>query len=180
MSSASSKTNVLITGPNRGIGKGFVQTYLSRPNHTVIAAVRDPSTSQSLGQLPVASGSRLVIVKIDATVQSDAAAAVKQLVNSEQAIDHLDVVIANAGYCVKWPAVAELEIDDMLDCLRPNVFGVVWLYQATRTLLNKSNNPKWVTIGSTGGSIEVSRRSYPSVLFAVSRCREDLTLYDIF
>lgn len=168
MTADSSKTNVLITGPNRGIGKGFVQTYLSRPDHTVIAAVRDLSTSQALGQLPVATGSRLVVVKIDATVESDAVAAVKQLVDSEPVIDHLDVVIANAGYCVKWPAVAELQIDDMLDCLRPNVFGVVWLYQATRALLNKSNNPKWVTIGSTAGSIGVSGRSHPSVLFAVS------------
>lgn len=166
MTTASTKTTILITGTNRGIGKGFVETLLTRPDHIIIAAVRDLGTSPSLAQIPVAKGSRLVIVKIDATIESDAANAVKELLNNEQAIDHLDVVIANAGFCNKWPFIADLKIDDMLDCLRPNVFGLVWLYQATRDLLNKSANPKWVTIGSTGGSIEASN---PSVFFMPRR-----------
>lgn len=121
MTKASAKTTVLVTGASRGIGKGLIGAYLARPDHTVIAAVRDLSTSKSLAQLPVATGSRLVTVKIDATIDSDAADAVENLVSPEPAIDHLDVVIANAGFCVKWPTVADLHVNDMLECLRPNV-----------------------------------------------------------
>lgn len=36
-------TTVLISGANRGLGKGLVERYLARDDHTVVAAVRDPS-----------------------------------------------------------------------------------------------------------------------------------------
>ncbi|KAK7974526.1 hypothetical protein PG989_016374 [Apiospora arundinis] len=112
-----SKTTILVTGANRGIGKGLVETLLARPDHVVIAAVRTPSSAEPLAQLPVAYSSRLVVAKIDAT-------AAKKLVGGDQPIDYLDVVIANAGVCNIWPKVADLQIKDMLDCLRPNVFGL--------------------------------------------------------
>ncbi|KUJ19321.1 NAD(P)-binding protein [Mollisia scopiformis] len=146
-------TVVLITGANRGIGKGLVESYLARPDHAIIAAVRDPSTAGPLKEIPVAEGSRLIVVKIDATIQSDAVDVVKEL-STKHAINHLDTVIANAGVCYIYPTVAEVKIDDMLASLKPNVFGVIYLYQATRELLNNGANPKWVTIGSVAGSIE--------------------------
>lgn len=147
--------------PNRGIGKGLVELYLARPDHIVVAAVRDPSTSGSLAEIPVAKGSKLLVVKLDATVEADAAEAVKQI--SSQGIEHLDIVIANAGVVDIYPTVADVKIEDMLKSLKPNVFGAIWLYQATRHLLDNAVNPKWVTIGSTAGSIEVSLTSSSSV-----------------
>jgi len=36
-------TTVLISGANRGLGKGLVERYLARDDHTVVAAVRDPN-----------------------------------------------------------------------------------------------------------------------------------------
>lgn len=78
-------STVLITGANRastslymhlllcnkadfatqGIGAGFVAKYLSRPNTTVIAAVRNPSASdsKSLESLPRGNGSTVLTVK---------------------------------------------------------------------------------------------------------------------
>lgn len=165
---ATTTTTVLITGANRGIGKGFIETYLAKPDHIVIAAVRNPNTSGSLTQIPKAKGSRLIVVKIDATVESDPAKAVEEL-SSRHSINHLDIVVANAGVCYIWPTVADVNIDDMLVCMKPNVFGIVWLYQATRHLLNKSNNAKWVTIGSTAGSIEVSVLTYTPSYISGSR-----------
>lgn len=162
---ATTPTTVLITGANRGIGKGFLELYLAKPDHIVVAAVRDPKNAEPLAQIPVAKGSRLVVVKLDATVESDALDAVKEL-SAKHAINHLDIVLANAGVSYIYPTVAEVKIDDMLACLKPNVFGVIWLYQATRHLLNKAINPKWVTMGSTAGSIEVS--TVPSSKFIMS------------
>lgn len=147
-------TTVLITGANRGIGKGLVETFLARPDHFVVAAVRDPSTAGSLSEISAAEGSKLLVLKLDATIEADAAEAVKQM--SSHGIEYLDLVIANAGVVTIYPTVADLKIDDMLTSLKPNVFGAIWLYQATRHLLNKAANPKWVTIGSTAGSIGVS------------------------
>jgi norsolorinic acid ketoreductase len=67
-----SPTVVLITGANRGIGKGLLGLYLLKPDHLIIAANRDPedSTSKDLADLPTANGTSLLVIKIDATVRT--------------------------------------------------------------------------------------------------------------
>ncbi|OTA81436.1 hypothetical protein M434DRAFT_211063 [Hypoxylon sp. CO27-5] len=69
-------TIILISGANRGLGKGLLQRYLAHPkNHIVIAANRNPAhpTSQALFDLPRGEGSSsLIVVKLDAAVETDA------------------------------------------------------------------------------------------------------------
>ena len=150
-----SSTVVLITGANRGIGKGLLELYLAKPNHTVIAANRDPehATSKALLDLPTAKGTSLLLVKIDATVAEDPANAVKHL--EANGIDHLDIIIANAGIAYIWPTVADVKVEDMQKHFVPNVYGVVWLYQATLPLLKKSKKPMWVSMGSSAAYLTV-------------------------
>ncbi|ROW04193.1 hypothetical protein VSDG_01053 [Cytospora chrysosperma] len=150
--------NVLITGANRGLGRGFVEAYLAKPHHVVIAATRDPGhhTSRALAEITnKGEGSRLIVVKIDVTAEHDATAAVEHL-KAQEGIEHLDIVIANAGVAYTMSSVADLKAEDLLAHFRPNVLGVVYLYQATRQLLLKAADPKWVTIGSNAGCIEAS------------------------
>lgn len=120
-------TNVLITGANRGIGQGLLSRYLSLPNHTVVAAVRDPShsTSKDLDALPKADGSKLVIVKIDARRWQDPFAAVEDL--TRQGIHHLDIVIANAGIASTAPLVVDAKEDDLRIHYETNAMGIVSL-----------------------------------------------------
>ncbi len=148
-------TVILITGANRGLGKGLLQRYLAQPNNIVIAGNRDPAhpTSQSLADLPKGEGSRLIVVKIDASAEQDASNAVKELQDSYK-IDHLDIVIANAGVSYIWPSVADVKIADLHAHIEPNVYGVIRLYQATRPLLRKSTKtPMFLPMGSTAGCI---------------------------
>ncbi|KAI1631160.1 hypothetical protein F4809DRAFT_189748 [Biscogniauxia mediterranea] len=90
-------TIVLTSGTSRGLGKALLKLYLAKPDHVVIGANRDPSlpASQALSSLPTGTGSRLIVVKIDATVESDSAKATQEL--AAEGIDHLYLVIANAG-----------------------------------------------------------------------------------
>ncbi|KAI1073794.1 hypothetical protein F5B20DRAFT_574536 [Whalleya microplaca] len=112
---------VLITGTTRGIGKGLLELYLAKPNHTVISANRDPKlpASQALLGLPTAEGTTHLIVKIDATVPTDPAS-----------------------------AVSEVKTDEIQEHVVANIYGFIWLYQAFLPLLKKSQKPTWVTIGS--------------------------------
>ncbi|TVY92209.1 Norsolorinic acid ketoreductase [Lachnellula willkommii] len=154
-------TIVLITGANRGIGKGLLELYLLKPNHLVIAANRDPEdpTSKELAELPTANGTSLLVVKNDATVPTDAAAAVKFLASKD--IHHIDIVIANAGVAYIWPKVSELKTEDMQRHIVPNVYGNVWLYQAVLPLLKKSERKTWVSIGSSAANmLPVSNAAY--------------------
>lgn len=72
-----------------------------------------------------------------------------------QKIDCLDLVIANAGVAMSYPKVSELKVADLQAHLGPNVFGVVWLYQATLPLLRASESPKWITMGSSAAHLSV-------------------------
>jgi len=151
-------TVVLITGANRGLGYGLLERYLKLPNHTVVAANRNPDypTSKGLSKLPTAEGTKLVVVKLDARVWQDAFDAVKTL--ESQGIDHLDIVIANAGVAYCWPTVAEVKLEDLVAHVEPNAYGVVSLYQAVRPLLQKSKKePMYAIMGTTAGSLEVSQ-----------------------
>ncbi|KAL1799539.1 hypothetical protein ACET3X_003576 [Alternaria dauci] len=146
-------TIVLITGANRGLGLGLLQRYLAQPNHTVIAGNRNPAhpSSQALAKLPKGEGSKLIVVKIDASVEEDASTAIKEL-QDHHGIDHLDIVIANAGVAYVFPLVADLKLEDLRGHLGPNVFGFLTLYQATRPLLQKSQKePIFAPVGSTAG-----------------------------
>lgn len=150
-----SSTIVLITGANRGIGKGLLEVYLSQPNHIVIAAIRNPDdeTSNTLTAVPRADWTSLVIVKLDANHPQSASAAVKQL--SSLGIDHIDIVIANAGIALCWPTVSAVKIADIQAHFDTNVYGFIRLYQAILPLLKNSKKPLWVTNGSSAGFIEV-------------------------
>ncbi|PYH87705.1 NAD(P)-binding protein [Aspergillus ellipticus CBS 707.79] len=142
-------TVVLITGANRGIGKGILELYLQKPNHTIIAANRDPShpTSKALTDLPKAEGTTLLIIKSNATSPTDPAAAVQEL--ATKGIHHIDILIANAGIALLWPTLAEVKVEEIQPHVEVNIYGFVRLYQAFRPLLKEAKDPKWVTIGSS-------------------------------
>lgn len=150
-----SSLTYLITGANRGIGKGFTTALLQRPNTTVIAAVRDVAKSAPiLEPIPKGSGSKLIIVKLDSSVDSDPKTAVEQL-QSKHGITSLDVVIANAGVGHSGATVAELPSDVLRDHFNVNTIGPVLLFQATKPLLkaSKSGRPVFLAISTALSSI---------------------------
>ncbi|KAH6655815.1 aflatoxin biosynthesis ketoreductase nor-1 [Truncatella angustata] len=151
----SAPSNYLITGANRGIGKGFVQRILQKDSTTVVAAVRDPlhPTSKALADLPKGAGTKLIIVKLDSAVEEDAIRAVAQL--RDQGITFLDIVIANAGIGQDGTSVRNTSVANTLKHFNTNVFGPLTLFQATADLLkaSKTGTPKFIAISSFIGSI---------------------------
>lgn len=147
------KTTVLITGSNRGIGLGLLERYLAKPSHVVIAAVRNPNhpTVQALHNLPTGPDTQLIVVKVDASIEKDAYDAVAEL-QQKYGITHFDIVIANAGVAYIYPTVADVKIEDIKAHMQPNVYGVIALYQATRGLLQKAaREPIFLIMGSSAG-----------------------------
>ncbi|KAH7136793.1 short-chain dehydrogenase [Dactylonectria estremocensis] len=150
----SSAQTILITGANRGIGHGIASALLQKPSTTVIAAVRDPSkeSSVALANLPKGTDSRLIIVKLDVTIESDPVAAVETLKN-EHNLQSLDVVIANAGISHSGTSVLQSSSSAIADHFAINTTGPIILLQATAPLLKASKNPTFIAISSMMGSI---------------------------
>ncbi|KGO47994.1 Short-chain dehydrogenase/reductase SDR [Penicillium expansum] len=164
-------TVYLITGASRGIGRGLLGTFLARPNTTVIAAVRDPAgaSAQSLQSLSKGNSSILIVVKIDAKSPTDPAAAVETL-QTEHGIDHLDVVIANAGISEDISPVHKASISVVQEHIEVNAYGPIYLYQAFYALLKKSAKPTFVGVGSPLGSIGgMDQRPYPNTGYGSSK-----------
>ncbi|KAK8035742.1 hypothetical protein PG991_001815 [Apiospora marii] len=156
-------TTVFITGASRGIGNALVKAYLQRPNHTVIASVRDPKSTPLKG-LETAAGSRLMVVKIEAKSAGDAAAAVEQI--KAEGITALDVVIAAAGInpAEAWNEVQDIDPAQMEEIFQVNTFAFVKLLHAVWPLLKatadkaKAANttrppPKLLALSSNAGQI---------------------------
>jgi norsolorinic acid ketoreductase len=158
----------LITGVNRGIGLGLAKHYLSIPNSIVIAGVRNPSNVTELKAVVPASLSRLIIIKIDSTSETDAAKAVEEI--KSQGITHIDTVIANAGLGSYWGSALETPASAMVDHYKVNALGPLLLFQAVWPLLEAAKTPKFITIGTPVGSIgELESFPLPSMAYGSSK-----------
>ncbi|KAJ5319005.1 hypothetical protein MYU51_014073 [Penicillium brevicompactum] len=163
-------TFALITGANRGLGLGIVKNFVAKPDHIVVAAVRDPTheSAQKLSTLPTAEGSSIIVVKYDASVEQSAFDAVKEA--TEKGVDHLDYVVANAGIAKIYPLVKDAKRADILEHFQVNVLSAVSLFQATRDLLKKSTFtlPVYAMIGSGTGCLE-KQPNIPNAVYGASK-----------
>ncbi|KAI0106223.1 NAD(P)-binding protein [Nemania sp. FL0031] len=174
---------VFITGVNKerifiqwllGIGKGFAQAYLSRPNHLVIGSIRDTATASSqaeeLQSFPAAEGSKLLLVNIESTSPTDAVSAIQTV--KDAGVDHLDLVIANAGGSpLPTTPIESVDAQEMTTVYQVNAVGPLMLFQACRPLLQKAQSPKWISISTGGASITLmgTIRSWDGSSYAAAK-----------
>ncbi|KAF7529954.1 hypothetical protein G7054_g9718 [Neopestalotiopsis clavispora] len=145
---------VLISGVSRGIGRGFAEAYLSRPNHTVIGSIRDDASPEvaELRAFAPAEGSKLILIHIESKEPEDAVKAIKEV--KAMGIRYIDIAIANAGGSPPIQSMDSVSASSMVDAFETNALGPLLLFQACKPLLKASKRkPKWVSISTGGGSI---------------------------
>lgn len=92
------------------------------------------------------------------------------LLKSKHQINHIDVVIANAGIANYWATAVETPIAQFKDHLDVNTTGTLILFQAVYELLNASKNPKFIPIGTPVGSIgEIEQFPLASTAYGTSK-----------
>jgi len=95
----------------------MVSSSLSWPNTTVIAIVRDTEKTdltKPLTTLPVGASSKLILIELESTKDSDYPAAIENL-ETNYGISHIDVVIASAGVNTDFGPVESTSIDTVKD-----------------------------------------------------------------
>ena len=156
--------------PSLGIGLGLTRSLLLRPNTTVIATIRSLSTSTTdLEALGKAESSHLIILPLacdDPASYPSLAAALQ-----EEGIEHVDILIANAGTSTSFlPALSTLPAA-LLSDFQTNTLGPVLLFQTLYHLLEKSEKtggPKFVVVSSSLGSIG-DMEPVPCLSYGVSK-----------
>ena len=164
---SSSGLTYLITGASRGIGLAIVETLIARPDTTVIAAVRDPKTSASaFDHVSKGSNSKLIVIKIDVSIDTDSAAAAKEL-TTHHGVSHIDVLVSNAAILDASSIVPTLDtpIEAVRKHMEINALAPLLLVQAFMPLLLQSASPKFLAITSSSGSITLLDK-YPMPFFA--------------
>ncbi|MEQ0561710.1 SDR family NAD(P)-dependent oxidoreductase [Amycolatopsis sp. NEAU-NG30] len=134
-----------VTGSSRGLGREFTEAALSRGDR-VAAAARRPET---LGDLAATYGDAVLPLELDVTDRTAVFASV------ERAVEHfgrLDVVVNNAGYA-QIGAVEELSEQELRDQLETNLFGAVWVVQATLPHLRAQRSGHIIQLSSAAGLI---------------------------
>jgi norsolorinic acid ketoreductase len=155
-----------------GIGKGLVKAYLSQPNTTVIASVRDINHASvaDLYDFKVESGSSLIVIQIDSASNTDAETSINELKSKYSGITSLDTVIANAGLGIHWDKISDATPSQAEENFTVNAAGPMRLFHATFPLLSAAPKPRFIVISTVFGSMEMqSELQLPNVVYGMSK-----------
>ncbi|KAK0619971.1 hypothetical protein B0T14DRAFT_221435 [Immersiella caudata] len=162
----SKSTVYLITGGNRGIGQHIGLILAQRENVTVITTSRKP-TNTGIAAHPTSRHIELLLDESDESISSSTLA---QRLRNTHSINHLDVVIANAGASSGFKPIPATTPSDILHDFTVNTVGTVKLFQATWPLLDNSEIKKFVIVSSSVGSIaSLGVESFPSTAYGMSK-----------
>ena len=138
--------NYLITGANRGIGLALTAEVL-RNKEKVISLCRESSDSDELVSLQNANPSLVELCKADVTDEKD-------LINASKNIEHLDILVCNAGIMGARGGMTDKDNDHngISDVLMTNVAGPFFTIRTFLNKIKRSENPKIIIISSQMGS----------------------------
>lgn len=148
----------LITGANKGIGRGAAE-QLAALGTTVVVGARDPQRGEEAAAALRTQGGDVHAVVLDVTDPAGVAAAAKQI---EERFGRLDVLINNAGITGSGqisPQDAYDQVPSTVDLrmvravFETNVFGVIAVTNAMLPLLRRSPAPRIVNVSSHAASL---------------------------
>lgn len=134
----------LITGATRGLGHETARRLIAA-GHDVLIGARDRARGEEVAEELGAAG----VVVIDVADDASVAAAAGQ-------VDHLDVLINNAGILGAHAAVPDATADDLRPVFETNVLGIVRTTRAFLPILERSDAPVIVNVSSGMGSMAVT------------------------
>ncbi|GAB5586684.1 hypothetical protein Unana1_01584 [Umbelopsis nana] len=160
----------LVTGASRGLGLEFI-TQLQRTGHTVIAAARNPESSEGLQKL--VDNKQVFSIALD-TVDTKSIDAAVHTVN-KIAPNGIDVLINNAGVASDRSASSLTATgEQLLEVFKTNVVGTALVTQRFLPLLKKKTERKIFNISSILGSIALTTSPGSISPYNVSKAAENM------
>ena len=146
------KTTVLITGANRGLGRETARR-LGALGWTVWLGARDADQAAAVTAELAQHNADVRPIQLDVTDDASVEAAAKTIAAEH---DHLDVLINNAGISGRWIETEDATPTDFLPVYGVNVLGPVRVTRAFLPLLRASSRPRIVMVSSGMGSFGIT------------------------
>jgi short-subunit dehydrogenase len=141
--------NILITGASRGIGYELVKQLSKEPGHKILILSRNLEQLEALTKLCKAEQpyAQIIPMGFDLSKIEKYSELFQQL---KQEVDHLDIVINNAGFLLNKP-FATISMEEVNQIYQVNVLAPIALIKICLPLLEKSEQAHVVNISSMGG-----------------------------
>jgi NAD(P)-dependent dehydrogenase (short-subunit alcohol dehydrogenase family) len=159
---ARSEKIAVVTGANKGIGFE-VARQLANDGFRVFIGARNEKAGRAAAEK---IGATAEFLAIDVSDSESIGAAAKQLAKR---VDHLDVLVNNAGIIVdNDDAILRATPEQFEETMRTNALGPLLVAQAFQQLLMKSSAPRIVNVSSSGGQLHDGADGW-SPLYCISK-----------
>ncbi len=141
----------LVTGANKGIGLEIVR-QLANAGFRVFLTARDRQRGEEASKTLQQDGLSVEFLQLDVADETSIDKLAKELPSQ---IDHLDVLVNNAGIYLDASNASVLEVEPtlILQTLQTNTLGPLRLTQKLVPLLAQSNAGKVINVSSGGGQL---------------------------
>ncbi|HEY9821691.1 MAG TPA: SDR family oxidoreductase [Candidatus Sericytochromatia bacterium] len=141
----------LVTGANKGIGLEIVR-QLAKAGFRVFLTARDRQRGEEASKTLQQDGLSVEFLQLDVADETSIDKLAKELPSQ---IDHLDVLVNNAGIYLDASNASVLEVEPtlILQTLQTNTLGPLRLTQKLVPLLAQSNAGKVINVSSGGGQL---------------------------
>ncbi|KAK9370465.1 hypothetical protein V1509DRAFT_651300 [Lipomyces kononenkoae] len=154
---------VLITGASKGIGRATAISFAKAGAANIIIAARSTASTKWKKR-------SFLKLQLDVSSESSVADAVALV---RQTLDHLDILINNAGYLEDWKPVAETDPEEWWKSWEVNIKGVYLMTRAFLPLLLQSSAKTIVNLSSAGAPrVRPGASAYQTTKFALLRFTE--------
>ena len=133
-------THILITGANRGIGLGFVRTYIEKNLH-LMCTTRDISKSEELLAFKEKYPNNMEIVELD-LLKENAAVTLANFIKDRP----IDILISNAGVGSSNQHFQAVSSNRWLEVLKVNLIAPLMITQAVIENVKKVQLRKYFSL----------------------------------
>ncbi|MGD0061664.1 MAG: SDR family oxidoreductase [Verrucomicrobiia bacterium] len=148
----------LVTGANKGIGHEIARQLAEKGFHVFIGARKVPEGKQAAEAIAKSGGSA-EFVEIDVSDRASIERAAKAVASK---VDHLDVLVNNAGIMQDSKGIADVNDETFLATLTTNTLGPLRVTQTFLPLLLKSARGTVVNLSSGLGQLSEMGETYPA------------------
>lgn len=143
-------TTSLVTGANRGIGRG-VADQLAGLGHHVLLGCRNLEAAVVVAQDIESAGGTATPIELDVASAESVSAAAATIADR---IGSLDVLINNAAITYDtWQTAIDADLDTVRNALDTNLLGAWQITQALVPLLRRSSHGRIVNVTSGAGTL---------------------------